>query len=195
MSLVLSILNQKQISMDYLTTVTFNRIDIKGFYMSLFRFSKLHTSADTLNTLQNSEGLTNSKTLSILYAMTTCHSLKLVNGKLIGDPLDLKMFEFTHWILEETGQGSSYPTGSAGPSLSEIAGNIVPTVVRSPGSRMSDLSDLLAADGLNGKVKVSSRSEFCTKCTWLLNDIISMTYSQRLSLNLALSVLLSLCLL
>lgn len=34
-------------------------------------------------------------------AMATCHSLTLLNGELAGDPLDLKMFESTGWILEE----------------------------------------------------------------------------------------------
>ena len=31
-------------------------------------------------------------------AMATCHSLKSIHGQLVGDPMDLKMFEFTHWV-------------------------------------------------------------------------------------------------
>ena len=38
---------------------------------------------------------------NILFTMATCHSLRLVDGELIGDPLDLKMFEFTGWSYEE----------------------------------------------------------------------------------------------
>ncbi|KAK5233806.1 hypothetical protein LTR47_004924 [Exophiala xenobiotica] len=38
---------------------------------------------------------------NMLYAMTTCHSLRLVEDELIGDPLDLKMFQFTGWSFEE----------------------------------------------------------------------------------------------
>ncbi|EEP79196.1 P-type ATPase [Uncinocarpus reesii 1704] len=38
---------------------------------------------------------------AILYTMATCHSLKIVDGELIGDPLDVKMFEFTNWSYEE----------------------------------------------------------------------------------------------
>ncbi|KAE8752294.1 hypothetical protein FOCC_FOCC001087 [Frankliniella occidentalis] len=34
-------------------------------------------------------------------AMVTCHSLTIIDGKLSGDPLDLKMFESTTWLLEE----------------------------------------------------------------------------------------------
>ncbi|OAX83464.1 hypothetical protein ACJ72_02182 [Emergomyces africanus] len=37
----------------------------------------------------------------ILYTMATCHSLRMVDGELIGDPLDVKMFEFTGWSFEE----------------------------------------------------------------------------------------------
>lgn len=34
-------------------------------------------------------------------ALATCHSLKVINDEAIGDPLDLKMFEFTDWEIEE----------------------------------------------------------------------------------------------
>lgn len=37
----------------------------------------------------------------LIEGMATCHSLAYINGDLTGDPLDLKMFEFTKWILEE----------------------------------------------------------------------------------------------
>lgn len=37
----------------------------------------------------------------IVAAMATCHSLTMIDDKLSGDPLDLKMFEATNWILEE----------------------------------------------------------------------------------------------
>ncbi|XP_075058375.1 putative cation-transporting ATPase 13A4 [Mixophyes fleayi] len=36
-------------------------------------------------------------------AMTCCHSLIMVDEKLQGDPLDLKMFEATGWVIEDTG--------------------------------------------------------------------------------------------
>ncbi|XP_073531186.1 probable cation-transporting ATPase 13A5 isoform X3 [Phyllobates terribilis] len=37
----------------------------------------------------------------ILQAMTSCHSLITLDGELLGDPLDLKMFDGTGWELEE----------------------------------------------------------------------------------------------
>ena len=43
-----------------------------------------------------------------LYTMATCHSLRLVEDDLVGDPLDYKMFEFTGWSFEEGGQKSGH---------------------------------------------------------------------------------------
>ena len=36
--------------------------------------------------------------------MATCHSLRVVDDQLLGDPLDVKMFEFTGWAFEELAQ-------------------------------------------------------------------------------------------
>ncbi|XP_027875421.1 probable cation-transporting ATPase 13A3 isoform X3 [Xiphophorus couchianus] len=53
--------------------------------------------------------------------MATCHSLTKIEGELSGDPLDLKMFASTGWILEE-------------PTEEETAlhNPLMPTVVRPP---------------------------------------------------------------
>ncbi|XP_029309994.1 probable cation-transporting ATPase 13A3 isoform X2 [Cottoperca gobio] len=65
--------------------------------------------------------------------MATCHSLTKIDGELAGDPLDLKMFSATGWILEE-------------PTEEETAlhNPIMPTVVRPPkhcvpGANQNDL--------------------------------------------------------
>lgn len=36
-----------------------------------------------------------------LFGMVTCHSITIMSNELKGDPLDLKMFESTGWVLEE----------------------------------------------------------------------------------------------
>ncbi|XP_077572941.1 polyamine-transporting ATPase 13A3 isoform X2 [Stigmatopora nigra] len=51
--------------------------------------------------------------------MATCHSLTKIEGQLSGDPLDLKMFEATGWILEEATEEET-----------ALHKNIMPTVVR-----------------------------------------------------------------
>jgi cation-transporting ATPase 13A2 len=75
------------------------------------------------------------------YALATCHSLKMVDGTAIGDPLDVKMFEFTKWTLEEgtvagTGVIKDKATGDRPAAL-------VQTVVRPPGSGGFRVEDAL----------------------------------------------------
>lgn len=87
---------------------------------------------------------------TFLYALATCHSLKMVDGEVIGDPLDAKMFEFTKWTLEE---GAVAGTGVI-KSKARVGGEqtaLVQTVVRPPGSAQFRLED-----ALKGATKVSS---------------------------------------
>ncbi|XP_059479113.1 polyamine-transporting ATPase 13A3-like isoform X2 [Neocloeon triangulifer] len=67
----------------------------------------------------NVEELKQSSTLPL--AMAACQSLTLINNEIMGDPLDLKMFEFSKWQFEE-------------PEIDDASkyDNIVPTVVKSP---------------------------------------------------------------
>ncbi|XP_069501032.1 polyamine-transporting ATPase 13A3-like isoform X2 [Ambystoma mexicanum] len=62
-------------------------------------------------------------------AMASCHSLTTIEGKISGDPLDLKMFEATGWILEE-------------PTTDETAmhDQILPTVVRPANQSVGQIS-------------------------------------------------------
>ncbi|XP_054745441.1 polyamine-transporting ATPase 13A3 isoform X2 [Anastrepha obliqua] len=89
---------------------------------------------------------------NFLFGMATCHSITIMNGKLMGDPLDLKMFESTGWTLEDQKNIPDY----------RKYGLIHPTIVRQPkkGSltlqvtvqRQSSIDDLLADVGLlNGE--------------------------------------------
>lgn len=43
----------------------------------------------------------NPETPALALLMACCHSLQRVHGELVGDPLDLKMFEFSGWELDE----------------------------------------------------------------------------------------------
>ncbi|GAU97699.1 hypothetical protein RvY_08950-2 [Ramazzottius varieornatus] len=57
----------------------------------------------------------------LVVGMATCHSLTLVNGKLTGDPLDLKLFESTDWEINEPHQ-----TGQEG---NAVFNSLIPTTV------------------------------------------------------------------
>ncbi|KAL1509672.1 hypothetical protein ABEB36_004378 [Hypothenemus hampei] len=58
-------------------------------------------NATFLNTVSDISQL--QTTSRFVCGMASCHSLTRIGGKLNGDPLDLNMFEFTQWQLEEPG--------------------------------------------------------------------------------------------
>lgn len=64
---------------------------------------------------------------ALLHGMATCHSLTIIDNQLMGDPLDLKMFESTGWRIEEhdTADTSKYNM-------------MFPTVIRPPGDSDPD---------------------------------------------------------
>ncbi|KAA1476776.1 P-type ATPase [Dentipellis sp. KUC8613] len=80
---------------------------------------------------------------SFLYALTTCHQLKVVDGEVIGDPLDVKMFQFSKWMIEE---GHVAGTGIIKARRAEGEGRpaaLVQTIVRPPGSAQFRVEDAL----------------------------------------------------
>ncbi|NXV46663.1 AT134 ATPase, partial [Uria aalge] len=63
----------------------------------------------------------------VLRAMVVCHSLIVWQGKIQGDPLDVKMFEATNWVIDDSsghqteGQGSTHATVvRPGPKASSV---------------------------------------------------------------------------
>ncbi|KAH7579776.1 hypothetical protein B1J92_M11308g [Nakaseomyces glabratus] len=48
------------------------------------------------------------KRRNFLISLLTCHSLRVVDGELLGDPLDFKMFQFTGWSYEEDFQNHQF---------------------------------------------------------------------------------------
>ena len=71
------------------------------------------------------ENLVNDNKTLFLEALATCHSITYVNNELIGDPLDVKMFQSTGWILEEQSE--------------EPADDLVLAYVRHPNSTVEKL--------------------------------------------------------
>lgn len=57
----------------------------------------------------------------LLICLAACHSLTIIDQKIIGDPLDLQMFEATGWVLEEPDVGDENKFDL-----------LAPTVVRPP---------------------------------------------------------------
>ena len=80
------------IAFDKTGTLTEDGLDIYGYQI---------TKNNTFEELKQ-EIPENQKYLNlIVMCFATCHNLIYLDGKLAGDPLDLKMFEFSKWIYRE----------------------------------------------------------------------------------------------
>lgn len=123
------------------------------------RFSELHANVADVPQLGGPDGKT-----PLLYALATCHSLKTVDGKVIGDPLDEEMFNFTEWILEEGRAGTAKP--SAAPSKqAERPQTLVQTVVRPPSSSAFRFEDAIKAGSkVRQSVRLSSHLQPANLC-------------------------------
>ena len=70
-----------------------------------FRFSDMLCNTSNMPSNTNSQHNHPTDWLvhrAAIHTMATCHSLRLVDGELVGDPLDLKMFAFTGWSFCES---------------------------------------------------------------------------------------------
>lgn len=105
-------------------TLTEDGLDILGVRVvsrSLNRFGDIITDAESLASAEDAHFAETRK--AALYTMATCHSLRSVDDELVGDPLDVKMFEFTGWSFEEGNQGS-------GDHDDEEQGSLHPSIAR-----------------------------------------------------------------
>ncbi|KDN36320.1 hypothetical protein K437DRAFT_276836 [Tilletiaria anomala UBC 951] len=120
-------------------------IDLRGK-----RFSELHETVEEMpvNTGAPKED-TDARKLPLLYALATCHSLKVVDGEVIGDPLDVKMFEYTGWTLDEGKDRMAKATTKTGTAkdgksrLTDRPPALVQTVVRPPGGQAFEIEDAM----------------------------------------------------
>jgi len=83
-----------------------------------------------------------------LESLACCCGVTYVNGGLIGDPLDVKMFESTGWILDES---QNIPTlDSISSENVEIVATLYP-----PSSRSSSMSTASDMSGISKPAYVS----------------------------------------
>jgi cation-transporting ATPase 13A2 len=131
-------------------TLTEEGLDVLGVRSvnrSSGHFSEVFEDADSIPMASAADSKT-----PLLHALATCHALKLVDGELLGDPLDLRMFEFTKWDLEE-GKETSKPSAAAKKPVRKTKPDRVPerpaqlvqSIVRPPGGQSFQLEDALRA--------------------------------------------------
>lgn len=88
-------------------TLTEDGLDVLGLRVVQHpgnRFSEILTDASDVSPSSSYERdptIDYEANKNMLYTMATCHSLRLIDGELLGDPLDVKMFGFTGWNFEE----------------------------------------------------------------------------------------------
>jgi cation-transporting ATPase 13A2 len=147
-------------------TLTEEGLDVLGIrsvVRSSNKFTELHHRVDDVPIF----GAADAKT-PLLHALATCHALKIVDGEVIGDPLDLRMFEFTNWTLEEGKEGTSRPSMDGTPKkvtttkIPERAATLVQTVVRPPGGESFKLEDALKAGSKVSLIPLLLRSTMLT---------------------------------
>ncbi|XP_072474976.1 probable cation-transporting ATPase 13A5 [Notamacropus eugenii] len=96
--------------------------------------------------------------------MASCHSLIILDGTIQGDPLDVKMFEGTNWIIEDSSvdfSGSGIPASSIiikpGPQASQTPAKAVAILHQFPFSsglqRMSVITQQIGKDHLDAYMK------------------------------------------
>ncbi|KAF8929131.1 hypothetical protein BGZ58_009153 [Dissophora ornata] len=122
-------------------TLTEDGLDVLGVQCGDSGTGSFGSMFNRVEDMQSAPDSMHDKCTSLLYAMATCHSVKSLGGELIGDPLDLKMFDFTHWILEEGGLGSRTSVGS---ETAPNRNSVVSTVVRPPGAKQFNLDEVLS---------------------------------------------------
>lgn len=128
--------------LDVLGVRSVNRVDNQ--------FSDLYEDVESIPTI----GAADQKT-PLVHALATCHGLKVVDGQAIGDPLDLRMFEFTKWSIEEGSEGFSRPSADVRRSMEnprkkrkddkviDRPAALVQTVLRPPGGMAFEVEDAM----------------------------------------------------
>ncbi|KAI1503516.1 hypothetical protein F5X99DRAFT_425362 [Biscogniauxia marginata] len=140
-------------------TLTEDGLDILGVRLvsrSTKRFEEVVSEASSLVPHSSLESSTSDKydaCRAALFTMATCHSLRSVDDELVGDPLDVKMFEFTRWSFEEGNQGG-------GDQEDEEHGGLSPSVARPPPAPLYDTNEYGTAHGQNAPIELGILRSF-----------------------------------
>ncbi|KAI9037383.1 putative P-type ATPase [Aspergillus affinis] len=93
-------------------TLTEDGLDVLGVRTVNHEIRLTDLVSDMSSVPSSIEGGNLDNRTKISYIMATCHSLKTIDDELLGDPLDVKMFEFTGWSYQEDGGQVSEQPGS-----------------------------------------------------------------------------------
>ncbi|KAM0324203.1 hypothetical protein ACHAQA_008397 [Verticillium albo-atrum] len=129
-------------------TLTEDGLDILGVRVaSGGRFSDIMGDVSALYKAINAD--LKSSFAAALFTMATCHSLRVVDEQLVGDPLELRMVEFSGWSFDEGKQSSTEPD-------EDEQGSLSPSVARPPTEYKQHLD---AADNQSGSTPLPLSAE------------------------------------
>ena len=120
-------------------TLTEDGLDVLGLrivHNPSMRFTDLYSESATVlpgTAYERDPSMSYGIHKAALYTMATCHSLRVVDGVLVGDPLDVKMFEFTGWSFEEGEQKNA--------EIEEDRKSLTPSIARPPAGMEYDVDD------------------------------------------------------
>ncbi|RYC55597.1 hypothetical protein CHU98_g10610 [Xylaria longipes] len=140
-------------------TLTEDGLDVLGVRLvsrSTKRFNDVVSKASALiphSSLASGPGDKYDINRAALFTMATCHSLRSVDGELVGDPLDLKMFEFTGWLFEEGVQGG-------GDQEDDEHGGLSPSIARPPPAPLYDTDEYANVNGTNAPLELGVLRSF-----------------------------------
>ncbi|KAI1155797.1 hypothetical protein F4825DRAFT_406576 [Nemania diffusa] len=140
-------------------TLTEDGLDVLGVRLvsrSTNRFNDLISKTSELvphSSIASGPGDKYDVSRAALFTMATCHSLRSVDGELVGDPLDLKMFEFTGWLFEEGTQGG-------GDQEDDEHGGLSPSIARPPPAPLYDTDEFANIHGRNAPLELGVLRSF-----------------------------------
>ncbi|XXH00267.1 D-3-phosphoglycerate dehydrogenase 2 [Hypoxylon texense] len=140
-------------------TLTEDGLDILGVRLvsrSTNQFDEVVSKASDLvphSSLDAGPGDKYDTNRAALFTMATCHSLRSVDGELVGDPLEVKMFEFTGWTFEEGNQGSTDQD-------EDEQGGLSPSVARPPPTPLYDTDTYGNSQGQNVPIELGILRSF-----------------------------------
>ena len=149
------------ICFDKTGTLTEEGLDVLGARVAqrpANRFGELQSEASTLvpnGAYDRDPTIDYSYNKAVLYTMATCHSLRLVNDELVGDPLDVKMFGFTGWSFEEGEQRSV--------DLDDEHSQLSPSVARPPVGMEYDIDDESSSNRTPVELGILRQFEFISQ--------------------------------
>ncbi|KAI4868368.1 hypothetical protein F4820DRAFT_138380 [Hypoxylon rubiginosum] len=140
-------------------TLTEDGLDILGVRLvsrSTNQFDEVVSKASDLvphSSLDAGPGDKYDTNRAALFTMATCHSLRSVDGELVGDPLEVKMFEFTGWTFEEGNQGNT-------DQEEDEQGGLSPSVARPPPTPLYDTDAYGNSQGQNVPIELGILRSF-----------------------------------